>query len=163
MQPRRKPRVNKGRPTGPEGAKDYKPSDAILFGGSIPRTNCVKIFVIDMTPLPKRRDVDLERRVRNDLAFLFKEHGATVSANTVQAFGNSEITVTVRNLEFQFAKNDRDQDFKVAIAPRNGNGVWELPHVALAASTGEDAATLTVPISYSDDRCLLHWSRTVRR
>ena len=109
------------------------------------------MFVIDMTPLPKRRDVDLERRVRNDLAFLFKEHGATVSANTLQAFGNSEITVTVSNLEFQFAKNDRDQEFKVAIAPRNGNGVGELPHVALAASTGEDAATLTVPISYGDD------------
>ena len=45
----------------------------------------------------------------NDLAFFFEEHGATVSGNTLGAFGNSEVTVTVGNLEFQFAKNDRDQ------------------------------------------------------
>jgi hypothetical protein len=139
----------------PEGAKDYGPSApiyvAVLFGGSILRANCVKMSGIDMTLLPKRGDVDLEGRVRNDMAFLFEEHGATVSANTLQAFGNSEITVTVGNLEFQFAKNDRDQEFKVRVAPSNGTGVWELPHVALAASTGEDAATLIVPISYNDD------------
>ena len=45
----------------------------------------------------------------NDLTFFFEEHGATVSGNPVGAFGNSEITVTVGNLEFQFAKNDLDQ------------------------------------------------------
>ena len=80
--------------------------------------------------------------------FSFDEHGATVGANTLDAFGNSEILVRAGNLEFQFAKNDRDQEFRVAVAPRNGHGVWELLHVALAASTGEDAATLTVPMSY---------------
>ena len=41
-----------------------------------------------MTFLPKSGDVDLERRVRHDLAFLFEEHGATVSANSLEAFGN---------------------------------------------------------------------------
>ncbi len=70
---------------------------------------------------------------------------------------NSEIMVVVGNLEFKFAKNDRDQEFRVAVAPRNGHGVWELLHVALAASTGEDAATLTVPISYNDDPATLSY------
>ena len=83
--------------------------------------------------------MDLERRVRRDLA---EEHGAMVSANTLEAYGSSEITVMVGNLEFQFAKNERDQEFRVAVAPYNGHGVWELLHVALAASTGEDAASL---------------------
>ena len=46
-----------------------------------------------MTLLPKNGDVDLERRVRRDLAFLFEEHGATITANTLKAFGNSEIMV----------------------------------------------------------------------
>ena len=110
-----------------------------------------------MTFLPKSGDVDLERRVRHDLAFIFEEHGATVSVNTLEAFGNSEITVTAGNLEFQFAKNDRDQEFRVVVAPRNGHGVWELLHIALAASTGEDAATLTVPISYHDDPATLSY------
>ena len=110
-----------------------------------------------MTFLPKSGDVDLERRVRHDLAFLFEEHGATVSANTLEAFGNSEIMVIAGNLEFKFAKNDRDQEFRVVVAPRNGHGVWELLHVALAASTGEDAATLTVPISYNDDPAMLSY------
>jgi hypothetical protein len=110
-----------------------------------------------MTFLPNSGDVDLERRVRYDLAFLFEEHGATVSANTLEAFGNSEITVTAGNLEFQFAKNNRDQEFRVAVAPRNGHGVWELLHIAIAASTGEDAATLTAPISYHDDPAALSY------
>ncbi len=110
-----------------------------------------------MTFLPKAGDVDLERRVRRDLAFLFEEHGATVSANTLEAYGSSEITVMVGNMEFQFARNERDHEFRVAVAPRNGHGVWELLHVALAASTGEDAATLTVPISYNDDPATLSY------
>jgi hypothetical protein len=79
----------------------------------------------DMTFLPKSGDVDLERRVRRDLAFLFEEHGATVSANTLEAFGNSAIMVIAGNLEFKFAKNERDQEFRVVVAPRNGHGVWE--------------------------------------
>jgi hypothetical protein len=103
------------------------------------------------TPAPKNEDVGLEQRVRRDLAFLFRDHGATVKANTLEPFGNSEITVAVGNVEFQFAKNDRDQDFRVMVGTRNGNGLWELLHVALAASTGEDAATLTVPMSFDDD------------
>jgi hypothetical protein len=37
------------------------------------------------------KDSDLERRVRRDLAFLFDQYGATVSSNTHQAYGNSEI------------------------------------------------------------------------
>src|SRR5271170_5771062 len=110
-----------------------------------------------MTFLPKSGDADLERRVRRDLAFLFEEYGAAVSANTLEAFGNSEITVIAGNLEFKFAKNERDHEFQVVVAPRSGHGVWELLHVALAASTGEDAATLTVPISYHDDPAVLFY------
>jgi len=110
-----------------------------------------------MTLLPKNGDVDLERRVRRDPAFLFEEHGATITANTLEAFGNSEIMVIAGNLEFKFAKNERDQEFRVVVAPRNGHGVWELLHVALAASTGEDAATLTFPISYNDDPAMLSY------
>jgi hypothetical protein len=117
----------------------------------------VKISGIEMTLMPKSGDVELEQRVRTDLAFLFEEHGAVVSANTREAFGSSEIIVKAGNLEFQFAKNNRDQDFRVSVAPGNGNGVWELLHVALAASTGEDAATLTVPISYNDDPATLSY------
>jgi hypothetical protein len=82
--------------------------------------------------LPKSRDVDLERRVRHDLAFLFEEHGATVSGNIHEALGNSEITVTAGNLEFQFAKYDRDQEFRVAVAPRNGHGVCRNCYTSLS-------------------------------
>jgi hypothetical protein len=65
--------------------------------------------------------------------------------------------VIAGNLELKFAKNERDQEFRVVVAPRNGHGVWELLQVALAASTGEDAATLTVPISYNDDPAMLSY------
>jgi hypothetical protein len=99
----------------------------------------------------KSRDSDLEQRVRRDLAFLFDQYGATVSSNTVQVYGNSEVSVAVGHLEFQFAKNDRDGECRAVVGPRNGHGVWELVLVALAASTGEDPTTLTFPISYSDD------------
>jgi hypothetical protein len=103
-------------------------------------------------------DVDLERRVRRDLAFLFEKYGATVRMNTIEPFGNSEVMVTVGNLEFQFERNDRDQrvpGFRVGL--RNGHGVWELLHVALAASTGESADNLNIPISYTDDPALLSY------
>jgi hypothetical protein len=110
-----------------------------------------KMISDDNATWPRSGDGNLEQRVRRDLAFLFEDYGATVSANTLEPFGNSEITVVVGNVEFQFAKNNRDQDFRAAVGPRDGNGLWELLHVALAASTGEDAATLIVPISYDDD------------
>ena len=102
-------------------------------------------------PAATNRDSELEERVCRDLAFLFDQYGATVSSNTREAFGNSEVTVAVGNLEFKFAKNDRDGEFRVVVGPRNGLGLWELLHVALAASTGEDPANLSFPISYSDD------------
>ena len=104
-----------------------------------------------------RKDVDLEQRVRRDLAFLFEEQGATVRSNTLQDFGNSEVIVAAGNLDFQFAKNPRDGETRVAVGPRNGHGVWELLHVALAAATGEDAMSLTFPISYSDDPAKLSY------
>jgi hypothetical protein len=110
-----------------------------------------------VTFLAKDGDVDLERRVRRDLAFLFEEHGAKLTANTLEAFGNSEITVTAGNLEFTFEKNERDRKFRVVVASCNGQGVSELLHVALAASTGEDAAALTFPISYNDDPATLSY------
>ena len=99
----------------------------------------------------RRGDAELEQRVRRDLAFLFEKSGATVSSNAVDAFNNSEVRVVAGNLEFQFAKNGREQEFRVAVGPRDGHGVWELVQVALAASTGEDASALTFRISCSDD------------
>ena len=101
--------------------------------------------------------MDLEERVRRDLKFLFEEHGATVRANTLDAFGNSEITVAVGNLEFQFVRDERNQEFQVAVAPGSGHGVWELLQVALAASTGEDPATLTVSLLFNDDPASLSY------
>jgi hypothetical protein len=76
-----------------------------------------------MTFVPKSGDADLERRVRRDLAFLLEEHGAAVSASTLEAFGNSEITVIAGNLGFKFAKNERDHEFQVVVAPRDRHGV----------------------------------------
>jgi hypothetical protein len=35
-----------------------------------------------MTFRPKNGDVDLERRVRHDLAFLFEEHSATINLSS---------------------------------------------------------------------------------
>ena len=102
-------------------------------------------------PTLQSGDADLEQRVHRDLAFLFEMRGAIVTSNTLQAFGNSEVTIAVGNLEFQFAKNRRDDDFRISVGPRNGHGVWESLHIALAASTGEDPGALTFPISYSDD------------
>ena len=81
-----------------------------------------------------RKDADLEQRVRRDFAFLFEEHGATVRSITLQDFGNSEVIVGAGNLDFQFAKNERDGEIRVVVGPRNGHGVWKLLHVALARS-----------------------------
>ena len=106
---------------------------------------CYRSYTLNM-----RKDVDLEQRVRRDLAFLFDDHGATVRSNTIEDFGNSEVIVAAGNLDFQFANNQMDGELKVSVGPRNGHGVWELLHVALAASTGEDAMTLTFPISYAN-------------
>lgn len=113
--------------------------------------------ILNRTFAQKRRDADLEQRIRRDMAFLFDEYGATVTSNTLEAFGNSQITVAVSNLEFQFAKNDRDGDARVMVGPRNGHGVWELLRVALAAATGEDVSALTFPISFSDDPTTLSY------
>jgi len=99
----------------------------------------------------ERQDLELEQRVRRDLAFLFDQYGATVDSNTVEAYCNSEVSVGVGNLEFQFAKNQHDREYRAVVGPRNGHGVWELLHVALAASTGEDPTHLSFPISYNDD------------
>ena len=105
----------------------------------------------------RNKDSGLEQMVRRDLAFLFDQHGAIVSSNTVQAYGNSEVLVAVGNLEFQFAKNDRDGENRAVVGPRNGHGVWELLSVALAASTGENANTLSCPVSYRDDPAALSY------
>jgi len=109
------------------------------------------MHALGKSPTPQRGDADLEQRVHRDLAFLFEVHEAIVTSNTLQAFGNSKVTIAVGNLEFQFAKNQRDNDFRISVSPRDGHGVWELLHIALAASTGEDPVALTFPISYRDD------------
>ena len=61
------------------------------------------------------------------------------------------------HLEFQFSRNEREGEDLVKVAPRDGHSIWELLHVALAASTGEDAKTLTCPVSFSDDPGLLSY------
>jgi hypothetical protein len=102
-------------------------------------------------PNPTQSDVALEQRVRRDLEFLFLKYGATVTANTVESFGISELTVETDNVELKFTKNNRDADYRVLVAPRRIDGVWELLQVALAASTGDDAKSLVVPAYFDDE------------
>ncbi|MGA7930137.1 MAG: hypothetical protein WCA20_29610 [Candidatus Sulfotelmatobacter sp.] len=54
-------------------------------------------------------------------------------------------------MALNFTNNKRDADYQILVAPRKVDGVWELLHVALAASTGEDATSLVVPVYYSDE------------
>jgi hypothetical protein len=119
--------------------------------------NFVEAFRTDMTSLPELGDADLERRVRWDLRFHFKEYGATIRANSLDALPEFGGHVALGNLEFQFAKNERDQEFRVAVAPCDGHGVWELFQVVLAASPGQGATTRTVPVSYNDDPAALSY------
>ena len=95
-------------------------------------------------------DVSLEQTVRRDLDFLFAEYGATVTSNTIEAPGVSELTLNAGNVEFAFTDNRRDADYRILVAPRNADGIWELLHVALAAATGDDARSLIAPINYDD-------------
>jgi hypothetical protein len=92
----------------------------------------------------------MEQRIRRDLAFLFEEYGAAVRSNTVDPFGFSQIIVTAGNVDFRFACLKREDDCQLTVGPRDGHGVWELLHVALAAVTGESAEALLVPLSCSD-------------
>lgn len=92
----------------------------------------------------------MEQRIRRDLAFLFEQHGATVRSNTIDRFGFSQIIVAAGNVDFRFTYLKREDDCQVAVGPRDGHGVWELLHVALAAATGESAEGLLVPLSCSD-------------
>ena len=96
-------------------------------------------------------DVSLEQTVRRDLDFLFSEYGATVTSNTVEAFAISELMLDAGNVEFKFTKNKRDADYRILVAPRKQDGIWELLHVALAAATGDDARSLIVPVYYDDE------------
>jgi hypothetical protein len=96
-------------------------------------------------------DVSLEQNVRRDLGFLFSEYGATVTSNTVEAFGTSELMLEAGNVEFKFTKNKRDADYRILVSPRKPRGVWELLHVALAAASGEDARSLITPVYYDDE------------
>ena len=99
----------------------------------------------------RTKDLDLEERVRRDLAFLFDQYEAKIGSNTREDHGSSQLSIVVGNLEFQFEKNDRGVENTALVGPRNGHGIWELLVVALAASTGEDPMTLKFPISYSGD------------
>src|ERR1700722_11199414 len=102
-------------------------------------------------PTRRQFDLALEQRVRHDLEFLFLEYGATVTANTVEPFGISELTVETDSVALKFTKNKRDADCRILAAPRRVDGVWELLHVALAASTGDDVKSLVVPVYYDDE------------
>jgi len=102
-------------------------------------------------PKSSQSDVALEQRVRRDLEFLFLEYGATITANTVESFGISELTVETDAVELKFTKNNRDSDYRILVAPRKVDGVWELLHVAMAASTGADDKSLVVPVYYDDE------------
>ena len=96
-------------------------------------------------------DESLEQKVRRDLDFLFAEYHATITSNTMEAFRISELTLLAGNVEFKFTNNKRDADYRILVAPRNADGIWELLHVALAAATGDDARSLVVPVHYDDE------------
>jgi hypothetical protein len=96
-------------------------------------------------------DVSLELRVHHDLDFLFTDYGATVTSNTVEAFGICELMVEVGNVVFKFTNNKHDADYRILVAPRNADGIWELLHVALAAATGDDARSFIAPVNYGDE------------
>jgi hypothetical protein len=96
------------------------------------------------------------KRTRSAAKPIATGESATVASNTLGAFGSSELLLDVGNLEFKFTKNERDADYRILVAPRNTNGIWELLHVALAAATGDDVRSLIVPVYEVPDRpCLL--------
>jgi hypothetical protein len=92
----------------------------------------------------------MEQRIRRDLAFLFEQHGATVRSSTIDQFGFSQIIVAAGNVDFRFTYLKREDDCQLGVGPRDGHGMWELLHVALAAATGESAEGLLAPLSCSD-------------
>jgi len=68
-----------------------------------------------------------------------------------EAFGISELIVETSTVDLKFTNNKRDADYRIMVAPRNVDGVWELLQVALAASTGDEANSLVVPVYYDDE------------
>jgi hypothetical protein len=54
-------------------------------------------------------------------------------------------------VDLKFTNNKRDADYRIMVAPRNVDGAWELLQVALAASTGDEANSLVVPVYYDDE------------
>ena len=98
----------------------------------------------------KNVDAEFEQRVQRDLAFLFEEYAANVTSNTVGAHRESEVTIAAGNVELRCAKNERDNHCDFTVGPLTDTECGSYFHVAFAASTGEDAATLNVPFSYSD-------------
>ena len=97
------------------------------------------------------QDSELEQRIRRGLRSLFERYGAVITSNTLQPYGNSQISLAAGNVEFQFDKNERDGECRVLVGPREGYGVWKIVQVALSASTGEDAKAFAFRFSYSDD------------
>jgi hypothetical protein len=73
-----------------------------------------------------------------------------VRSNTIDPFGFSQIIVAAGNVDFCMTYLKREDDCQLAVGPRDGHGVWELLHVALAAATGESAEGLFVPLSCGD-------------
>jgi hypothetical protein len=94
-----------------------------------------------------KRDKSMEDQIRRDLSFLFDDHSAIVSSNTIEQFGISEVIVAVGNLDFLFRYNRRDDECEILSGPHDGHGIWEFLHVALAAATGEPVNTLYAPLS----------------
>src|ERR1700680_1856058 len=75
-----------------------------MFLGDSIRVNSVKTFRTDMTFLPKSGDVDLERRVRYDLAFLFRRARSNVSceySRSFRKFGDSWLRQTTWNFNLR--------------------------------------------------------------
>jgi len=99
----------------------------------------------------QRKSASLEVRIRRDLDFLFNREGTAFRSCATDSRGDVEAEVVAGNVVFQFAWNIREGEDRVMVAPRDGRGVWDFVHVALAASTGEDVRSLSVPFSYTDD------------
>ena len=68
-----------------------------------------------------------------------------------EAFGISDLIVETSTVDLKFTNNKRDADYRIMVAPRNVDGAWELLQVALAASTGDEANSLVVPVYYDDE------------
>jgi hypothetical protein len=101
----------------------------------------------------KGSDRELETRIRKDLAFLFEEHGASVTSNNYypRAFGNAIVEMQAGNVLFRIVKDRREHEIRVDVAPISQPDEWEFLDTALAICTGENRDNLGYFARYDDN------------